>query len=623
MHGFLGCIEEKPRAADEMSRWMAEWIRLEPKKQAFEIRRPPFLYVASTEPGSTASPMASDESGRVLAFRGFIAKDQLAEAGRSEPQADSEVAAALLGIYHDRGAEALAGLNGRYVACVWDPAKSRLELMNDILGLTPVFVWQRDGSFVFASNVWAIVCHPGFRKEIDPKGLMDLLLLNHQQGNRALLQDVSVLPPGSVTSFRDGKMTSRVVRNLVFSDERWHWSIEKTAEKMYSLLVQSLNRRVHDGAEVLLPLSGGFDSRVLLGFLLERPMKVKTITQRQHGLFAEDTRYAKRLARVAGTSHKTVPLPDSFLAQYRRKSVAINGGLCDIQPSRYLSLLDQSDRIDLPVVSAHLGGELTCRFQVPDTAFATADEQFEAAFRGANSFRFSREVLQEVMGNGVSADLPEEAVKENRRFFMSQDGPFFHRYYHWDLLLSRRRYICLQLLYMEQFTSVVAPFYDLDFVDFICSLPFAVISQQHAYRTMLRQHFPALAKIPNTNDLPVLTSTKEVLRDCAASQYRRFVQRPLHRLLRLRRWVGHPMEQIGFALRGGSRSVLEHILQNRDRIAPYLNPDKVQQALDRQLGGDSSGCMGLLGLSTFVTALEFLDDPYAALRAWQDDTADG
>jgi hypothetical protein len=289
----------------------------------------------------------------------------------------------------------------------------------------------------------------------------------------------------------------------------------------------------------------------------------------------------------------------------------------DIHTGRHFSWLPRVNGTQRPVVSAHLGGELTSRFQISDTAFRTPEEHWQQAFQSVNEFRFPPDTVRSMLAAGQPDDLVDAAVDENRRFFMSQGGAFFHRFYHWDLLLSRRRYISFQLFYFDQLTRVFAPFYDLDFIDFVCSLPFAAIHRQHAYRAMLRDAFPELAKIPNTNDLPVLTSTKEVLRDFAATQYRRFVQKPLRRVLPLRRWIGHPMKHYGFALQGDSRAVLDHIMDSREKMSPYLDPDGVEAAVQRQLDGDNSTSMGLLGLSAFATTLDMLEDPYAAVRAWE------
>ncbi len=99
MHGILGCIEHDARCVDSMGRWMREWIRLTPCKEAFELRCAPFFYLSSDEPGRAERPTASAEDGLVLACDGFVARDQLQDADHPEPGTDSEVAAALLRLY--------------------------------------------------------------------------------------------------------------------------------------------------------------------------------------------------------------------------------------------------------------------------------------------------------------------------------------------------------------------------------------------------------------------------------------------------------------------------------------------------------------------------------------------
>jgi len=618
MRGFLGCVTGKVAGAEAMFRWMSDWIGIEPRKQTCGHQRAPFRYLASVEPDAEEGPVAVGEDGVILAFHGFLARDQFQEKGRAAPVTDYETAQVLLRFYREQGGRGLAGLNGRYVACVWDPGTATLELANDCLGYLPVFLWQRGSTFAFSSNVWALASHSDFEKAVDPRGLVDLLLLSHQQDDRTLFRDVSILPPGSTVTVRDGTVSRQPVRTLRFSEESWTWSIDRIADTMYDRLAKSTERWVPDGAEVLLPLSGGFDSRVLLGLLSGRPVDIQTVTQYQHGLFGLDSRYARRLARVAGVPHQVVPFGDDVFARFRQRCVSINGGMYDIHTGRFLSLLEQSEAGRRSTVSAHLGGELTSRFQISDTRFSTPEEHFRLAFAGVNQYRFTVETVRALLSDGLSEDLADEAVAESRRFFLDFDGPFFHRFLNWDLLVSRRRYISYQLLYYDQFQPVKAPFYDREFVDYMCSVPFAAVEGQRAYMQMMRRHMSDLARIPNTNtDLPVVVSTKAVVRDFLNSQYRRFLHRPLNRMLRLRRWNPHPQEQYGYALRGESKPVVDYVVDNRDRLAPYLRPGVLQDAVDRLWEGDNSQCMGLLGLSAFTTALEMLEDPRLALAAWE------
>ena len=616
MNGFVGCIERDAGAWSAVSGWMSQWLGIEPRKDSYALETMPFRFLGSREEGAD-DPAAQDEHGLSLTFRGFIAGDQLERPGGSPPTTNTEVAVALLERYREGGAESLAALNGRYVVIVWDSSRQTLELMNDPLGLKPVFLWHSGGSFALASNVWAIACHPRFRKDIDVRGMIDLLLMSHQQGNRTIFKDVSVLPPGSVTRFENGAFTSTQVRTLIFTEERWEYSLERAAHEMHALLERSVARRVPQDSPVLLPLSGGYDSRVLLGYLVARPADVIAVTQCMAGLYLDDARFARRMARCTGVPLKFLSLGYGHLAQYREKSVAIGGGMYDIHTGRMLSLMEHPQGGRRPIISGHLGGELTNRFLMSDMDFSSPEEHHEKCFRTATEGRFSPEMVRAMLDGADDPELADEVLAENQALFLSFDGPHFQQQQHWDLMGDRRRYICYLLLFSEQFGAVRAPFYDRDFVDFTCSLPFAALHGQQAYKEMMRAHLPALARIPNTNDYLVAISTKEVVRDFLNSQYKRFIQGPLHRALRIKGRTRIGPKQYGIALRTESRGVLDHIRASRERLSPYLNPHAVEEAMADLLAGDDSHFFGFLGLSAFATALEMVEDPHRAIQCWR------
>jgi hypothetical protein len=611
MHGSLGRVSVESDDLQRMRSWMKAWIATPPKKESFEVNSGQFAYLASCKQIGGDWPTASD-GDLLLVFSGFIAPDELAGEAAAPPQTASQTANALLQLYRRKGAEALAALNGRYVACVWNLTSKTLELMNDILGYRPTFLWREAGSFAFSSSVWALAVHTAFRKQIDPRGLVDLLLLGHQQGNRTLFEDVELLRPGGVTRVRDGRVEFQSVRNLLFSDDRWHWSVGHVAEEMYRLLEQSIQRYIHDGMAVQLPLSGGLDSRVLLGFLCQRPVKVYAVTQYPRGFLPEDVaseaRYARRAARAAGVEHKVVPYRHNVFDTYRERCVAISGGMYDTHTCRFLSLLDAAPFGHIPTVTAHLGGELTSRFQIAETQFSSTEEHFRLALGQLNYFPLAPATVTAMTRATLGDGLVEQALDECTALMASHKGPFFHQHFVWDLMLRRRRYISYMLHFIDQFSDTIAPFYDRDFVDFICSLPFAAIEEQRAYCAMQRQHFPLLSRIPNTTTgAPVLSSTLATVKDCLRNQVRR-----------ARRYIPFRKspEELGFYLSGGSKPVLDHLLRNADMYSSYLEPEAVKEAVARHLAGDMSQSMGLLALSAFVTALDMLDDPYAAIRAW-------
>ncbi len=617
MDGFLGCIDPHQSSATAMCAWMREWIGIPPEKALSEVSAGPFRYVASREGKGPAERLARTPEGTVVLYHGLVPADQFGAVCDVPPRDEAEVASALLALYQAGGPESLAGLNGRYVAVVWDAERQQLHLANDVLGLYPTFVWRRGGAIAFSSNVWAIARHPDFNGELDIQGIADFLTLSHQQGNRTLLREVSVLPAGSVVSFADGQVSERCVRDLVFSDERWDWGIDRIGDELHERLLASSRRQIPDDWTVRLPLTGGFDSRTTLGLLMGRGVRVQAVSQRQPGAYAKDTRLARRLARTAHIPHRTVPLPDDFLGRLRRRCVAISGGLFDISAARFLSLMEQSQDADVSATGT-LGGEVTGRFMCPDGRHASAEDHWRSEFESVSVLRFSPDELGALLSDGVAGDLAQTVREESRSFFVDFEGRPFQQFLRWDLLVRRRRFVVFQPMQLQTFARSAMVFYDRDVIDLVCSLPLAALEEQRAYRAMICRHFPALARVPSTNDTPLSVSTRQVMADCAATQLRRFVVRPIDKVFGLRRWIGHPYVQFGFALSQGSQDVLDHLQRNAEKLGPYLRPDLVADYAQRQARGDNTHSMGVLALSTLATVQEMADDPDMALRAWRE-----
>jgi len=100
---------------------------------------------------------------------------------------------------------------------------------------------------------------------------------------------------------------------------------------------------------------------------------------------------------------------------------------------------------------------------MPEAAYTTPEEHFRRAFGNVNSYRFAPARVAELMGDPGAKGVVDECVEDSRRFFFSCDGKDFQRFFHWDILLLRRRYISYQLVYYEQFGPVipVVPFNDV------------------------------------------------------------------------------------------------------------------------------------------------------------------
>ena len=87
---------------------------------------------------------------------------------------DTEV---VLTAYLAWGEACLERLNGIYAFAVWDMQKQELFFARDRIGVKPFFFTEKNGTFLFASEIKTLLAHPDISAEIDGNGISELVLL--------------------------------------------------------------------------------------------------------------------------------------------------------------------------------------------------------------------------------------------------------------------------------------------------------------------------------------------------------------------------------------------------------------------------------------------------------------
>lgn len=153
-------------------------------------------------------PLVSPVSGHVIVFDGRLdnreelAADLGMDAAMLRLQADSALAARALDAW---GEAALARLLGDFALASWDPARRRLLLARDAVGYRPLFWYQADGCFAFASLPKFLFVMPGVPRQLREDALHDYLCLMPTEPQATLFKDIYRLEPGQYLVLEDGK----------------------------------------------------------------------------------------------------------------------------------------------------------------------------------------------------------------------------------------------------------------------------------------------------------------------------------------------------------------------------------------------------------------------------------
>ena len=87
-------------------------------------------------------------------------------------------------------------LNGMFAFALWDRLERRLTLARDHLGIKPLYYGWAGDTFVFGSELKALLVDKGFRREVDRNAVGLLLRYNYIPAPYSIWKDCFKLPAG-------------------------------------------------------------------------------------------------------------------------------------------------------------------------------------------------------------------------------------------------------------------------------------------------------------------------------------------------------------------------------------------------------------------------------------------
>ncbi len=216
----------------------------------------------------------------------------------SDAGADDSLAA--IGQFETGGADdaAMARLNGPFAMCTIGPGPRDVRIASDRHRHYGVFV-HRGARWTVASTDLGCVLPWLDRVEIDRDSL-DLLVRTGELIDRmTLVKGVEVLPPACVLSDDGSGPRERTYWEMRHRED-WRDDPETIARRLGELLAQSVRRIERANPRLGVTLSGGLDSRFILG-LCERRREIPSFTWGLPG--CRDIACAAAFARRIGSPH--------------------------------------------------------------------------------------------------------------------------------------------------------------------------------------------------------------------------------------------------------------------------------------------------------------------------------
>ena len=172
---------------------------------------------------------------------------------------DTEV---LLVSYIEWGPDCVEYLNGIYAFGIWSEADQSLFIARDRFGVKPLFYTLIGDSFLFASEIKALLANPLVKREVGPDGLAEIFMLGPARtpGHGVFKNIYEVKPAHSIIFDRKGLREKRYwkLESKPHTD-----SIDQTVEKVRNLVLDAIKRQLVADVPLCTFLSGGLDSSII------------------------------------------------------------------------------------------------------------------------------------------------------------------------------------------------------------------------------------------------------------------------------------------------------------------------------------------------------------------------
>jgi asparagine synthase (glutamine-hydrolysing) len=295
-------------------------------------------------------------NGEIYNFR-ELRRDLEAKGHRFRTGSDSET---IIHLYAEHGDAFIGHLNGMFGFALWDARRKRLLIGRDRLGVKPVYVYEGNGSFAFASETKAILALPGVDAAVDYAALHSFLTLGYVPAPQSIFRGIRKLPPATLLTIEGGRIAERRYWRIPEDIDRQPTEGEWT-ERVRARLDESVRMQMVSDVPIGAFLSGGIDSSSVVGLMARHSARpIKTYAIGFAGGTAErlynELPYARRVAELFKTEHHEIVVRPDVVALLPRLLWHMDEPIAD---TAFLTtyLVSEFARKDVTVILSGVGGD--------------------------------------------------------------------------------------------------------------------------------------------------------------------------------------------------------------------------------------------------------------------------
>jgi asparagine synthase (glutamine-hydrolysing) len=425
---------------------------------------------------------------------------------------DTEV---LLYAFIEYGKNCLQMIHGMFAFAIYDYRKRELFVARDRMGKKPLYYYNQNNCFVFASEPKALFHHPSVKKELNLETLNQYLTFDYVPSPDSIFKHIYKLEAAHFLIVKNNAIVKNEnYWNVNFTENEI--SFDNAINKLDLLLNDAVKNRLMSDVPLGIFLSGGLDSSAIAYYAQQNSsIKLKTFSIGFNEKSYDESNYARLVANHLGTEHHEqiltskqslalIPeimnkldepfadpsiIPTYFLSKFTRESVtvALGGDGSDELMAGYPTFISEEYSKYFKFITPSFASKLSKianLLPVNDTniSFDFKIKQFLKGLENEKKYMhsywlgsFTPSLKQKLFRDDIKAEIKNSNGLNSVDYFLNDVTKENH--FNQLLYIYYKTYLADDILFkvdrasMYNSLEVRAPFLDTSVVEFLSSLP--------------------------------------------------------------------------------------------------------------------------------------------------------
>jgi hypothetical protein len=393
-------------------------------------------------------------------------------------------------------------------------AEDSIKITNDYAGCIPVYYSLRNYLTISNIELCTVLDSNTSIDDLAYENIYGFIRYSHFIWDETAFKHICMMEPDSEFNFngRILKLKSSYLKTVTSSDINTHLNDRQMANELDEINDKLVCRALESYNKIILPLSSGYDSRMILAALSKNSnLKERVSCFTYGGVGSVEVEAARRLAKVTGINWMPIELPLNFLSTHYLLDVHnIIGSSLHMHGMYQLEFVGEIAKfVSLSGNTCLTSGFMTGPQAGQHTGLMGKGKHGESISKAMSSFSqsqywFDREI------SFASKDYFDKAEERFQLAFNRFDGEIYQKLVMLDVWSRQRNFISYYPRVLEWGLPTVSPHMCPEFANFFMSISQRHLDNRLAVELMFAAHYPQLAAIvSNSNGLKSINNKIE------------------------------------------------------------------------------------------------------------------